>query len=63
MSPYQTNTNLQTKIIIKTPQGQLYLDKSNLFFIPAKRKVLHHIKYKVIQNIMVAEFYIKENNI
>jgi hypothetical protein len=63
MNPYQTNINLQTKIIIKTPQGQLYLDKSNLFFVPAKRKVLHHIKHTLIQNIIAAKFYIKENNI
>jgi hypothetical protein len=34
------------------PQGQLYLDKSNLFFVPTKRKILYNAKHKFIQNII-----------
>jgi hypothetical protein len=45
------------------PQGQLYPDNSNLFFVLAKRKTLHQTKHKIIQNIMAAKFCIKENNI
>jgi hypothetical protein len=28
-----------------TPQGHLYLDMLNLFFVPAKKNVLHHAKH------------------
>ena len=47
----------------KTPQDQLYLDKSNLLFVPSKRKVLHNTNHKFIQNIITTEFCHKENNI
>ena len=55
MNSYPININSRTRSIRKTLQGQLYLDKSNLFFVPTKKTMLHHAKHKFIQNIMAAE--------
>jgi hypothetical protein len=64
MNPYPTNINLRMKSIKKTPQGQLYLDKLNLFLVLIKRKLLHHSKHNFIQNIMVkSQLKYKLNNI
>jgi len=48
MNSSLTINKLWIKSIRKAPEDQLYLDKSNLLFISAKRKVLHNAKHKFI---------------
>jgi hypothetical protein len=55
MNSYLMINELRIESIRKVPQDQLYFDKSNLFFISAKRKLLHDAKHKFIQNIMAQE--------
>jgi hypothetical protein len=55
MNLHPSHINWRTRSIKKTLQCQFYLDKSNLFSVPVKRKVLHRAKHKFIQNIMVSK--------
>jgi hypothetical protein len=46
-NPHPINIILQTKNIKKPPWYQLYPNKSNLFFIPAKKKIFASYKIQV----------------
>ena len=46
-NPHLINIISQTKNIRKTPRCQLYPNKSNLFFIPEKKKVFASCKIQV----------------